>query len=70
MAGLISYVVMSVVMAVVWTIVITSNTDIEDFSKYSKVAFISYLFVANLLAWPVYCIYIACYIMHDYEGHF
>lgn len=67
MTGLIAYVVLSVIMSIVWTITIVKETDISMFCKTTRVCFVAYFIFANLFAWPVYNIYIASYILHDYH---
>lgn len=66
MTWLIVYVVLSVIMSILWSTITYGSTDLDGFSKTTKIWFFLYFFVANMLAWPVYGIYIASYIL-DYK---
>ena len=68
MIWLIIYLVCSVIMSIVYTMTIVKATDISMFCRTTKICFFIYFLVANMLAWPVYGIYLASYILHDYEN--
>ena len=65
MLGLVLYIVLSIIMSAFWTVCTLKGTDLSDMGMCSKVVFILYFVVANLLAWPIYCVLTASMILHD-----
>ena len=65
MTELVLYIVLSIIMSAFWTVCTVKSTDLSDMDMCSKVVFTLYFVVANLLAWPIYCILTASMILHD-----
>lgn len=67
MTLLIIYSILSAIMSICYSTLIYRATDLGGFSKTTRIWFFLYFFVANLLAWPMYGIYMASYVLHDYK---
>lgn len=65
MLGLVLYIILSIVMSTGWTIATCKETDLSELGLCSKICFALYFAVANLIAWPMYCIFAASVILHD-----
>lgn len=68
MLGLVLYIILSIVMSTVCTIATCKATDLLELSLCSKICFALYFAVANLIAWPMYCIFTASATLHG-EGN-
>ena len=68
MLGLILYIILSIVMSTVWTVATCIATDLSKLGLCSKICFALYFAVANLIAWPIYCILAASTALHG-EGN-
>ena len=68
MLGLVLYIILSIIMSTVWTITTYKATDLSMFGLCSKICFALYFAVANLIAWPIYCILAASTALHG-EGN-
>lgn len=68
MTWLNSYVVLSAIMSIAYTITIVKATDLSMFCRTTRICFFMYFLVANMLAWPMYSIYMASYLLHDYKN--
>lgn len=68
MLGLVLYIILSIVMSTVWTIATCKVTDLSELGLCSKICFALYFAVANLIAWPMYCIFAASVALHG-EGN-
>lgn len=65
MLGLVLYIILSIVISTACTIVTCKETDLSELGLCSKICFALYFAVANLIAWPMYCIFAASVILHD-----
>lgn len=65
MLGLVLYIILSIVISTACTIAICKETDLSELGLCSKICFALYFAVANLIAWPMYCIFAASVILHD-----
>lgn len=65
MLGLVLYIILSIIMSTAWTIATYVETDLSKFSLCSRICFLLYFAVANLIAWPMYCILTASVLLHD-----
>lgn len=71
MLGLVLYIILSIVMSTVCTIATCKATNLSELSELSlcsKICFALYFAVANLIAWPMYCIFTASATLHG-EGN-
>ena len=59
------YVIVSIMMSTYYTTVTCKETDLSGLSLPSKICFMLYFFVANILAWPVFTIFTASVLLND-----
>ena len=63
--SLMLYIVLSIIMSAFWTVTTVISADLSDMGMCSKVVCTLYFVVANLIAWPIYCILVASMILND-----
>lgn len=68
MLGFVLYIILSIVMSTVCTVTTCMATDLSKLGLCSKICFALYFAVANLIAWPMYCILAASVALHG-EGN-
>lgn len=63
--GFIIYAIISVIMSILWTAVCFKATSLDEFGVVSKVLFVLYFIVGNLVAWPIISLLALSYSIFD-----